>query len=244
MRLRRDAQVVIHRVMHRPRGKQGLDFCVLVHCSMPFPHWRPHVRCARRRCIGARHLGALARHLFHSRVRLTCRDFGQRRLLLGDQGMQGGEPDGDGKAEKAERRGRSRGRMEGQRDDACHEEEGEGDENGKRQQQGVFDGVPTGHALPDGPARADQRQCGHRHAQEEARKEPVSGCRLSAFPGLPHGPVRFVALVAVLMGRVRGGVRWHAAQCTSGRLEVHRRIGAVSGRATRRGSSCIRGLQK
>jgi hypothetical protein len=67
MRLRRDAQAVIHRVMHRPRGKQGLDFRILVHCTMPFPHWQPHVSCAQAPCIAASHVGALPCRVFHSR---------------------------------------------------------------------------------------------------------------------------------------------------------------------------------
>src|SRR5687768_923726 len=58
MRLRRDAQAVVHRVMHRPRGKQVLDFRVLVQCTMPSPHWKQHVLCAVGPCSAAGHVGA------------------------------------------------------------------------------------------------------------------------------------------------------------------------------------------
>src|SRR5690349_13387232 len=68
MRLRPVAHSVIHRVMHRPRGKQGLDFRVLVQCTMAslIGKSTPSVRPAEK----TRHASLVRRlDLFHSGMR-------------------------------------------------------------------------------------------------------------------------------------------------------------------------------
>src|SRR5579872_4412295 len=55
--------------MHRPRGKQSLDFRFLVRCTMPIFHWEQHVSCALGPCTAVRHVGASPCWLFHSELR-------------------------------------------------------------------------------------------------------------------------------------------------------------------------------